>query len=44
VPFVLDGLAAGQPVMVAVIQQRIDLLRAALGPDAAAAVDGQPPV
>ena len=38
VPFILDGLAAGQPVMVAVIQQRIDLLRAALGPDAAAAV------
>ena len=29
---------AGQPVMVAVIQPRIDLLRAALGPDAAAAV------
>ena len=37
-PFILDGLAAGQPVMVAVIQQRIDLFRAALGPDAAAAV------
>jgi len=30
VPFVLDGLAGDQPVMVAVIQQRIDLLRAAL--------------
>ncbi len=38
VPFILDGVTAGQPVMVAVIQQRIDLLRAALGPDAAAAV------
>jgi anti-sigma regulatory factor (Ser/Thr protein kinase) len=38
VPFILDGLVAGQPVMVAVIQQRIDLLRTALGPDAAAAV------
>jgi anti-sigma regulatory factor (Ser/Thr protein kinase) len=37
-PFILDGLAAGQPVMVAVIQQRIDLLRAALGADTAAAV------
>lgn len=30
VPFVLDGLAGGQPVMVAVIQPRIDLLRAVL--------------
>ena len=38
VPFILDGLSAGQPVMVAVIQKRIDLLRTALGPDAAAAV------
>ncbi len=32
VPFVLDGLAGGQPVMVAVIQPRIDLLRDALRP------------
>jgi anti-sigma regulatory factor (Ser/Thr protein kinase) len=37
-PFVLDGLRRAQPVMVAVIQQRIDLLRAALGRDAAARV------
>ena len=29
VPFVLDGLASDQQVMVAVIQQRIDLLRGA---------------
>ncbi len=33
VPFVLDGLASDQPVMVAVIQQRINLLRAALPPE-----------
>jgi anti-sigma regulatory factor (Ser/Thr protein kinase) len=38
VPFILNGLVAGQPVMVAVIQQRIDLLKTALGADAAAAV------
>jgi len=34
VPFILEGLRAGQPVMVAVIAPRIDLLRAALGGDA----------
>ncbi|MFD1151494.1 anti-sigma factor RsbA family regulatory protein [Saccharothrix hoggarensis] len=31
VPFVRDGLAAGEPVLVAVPQRGIDLLRAALG-------------
>ena len=31
VPFIRDGLRAGQPVLVAVIQARIELLRAALG-------------
>jgi anti-sigma regulatory factor (Ser/Thr protein kinase) len=35
VPFVRDGIAAGQPVMVAVIGQRTDQLRAALGADVA---------
>ena len=34
VPFILDGLAAGEPVMVAVIEPRIRLLRDALGADA----------
>jgi anti-sigma regulatory factor (Ser/Thr protein kinase) len=34
VPFVRDGLRASQPVLVAVIQARIHLLRAALGADA----------
>ncbi|MDP9240957.1 MAG: sensor histidine kinase [Actinomycetota bacterium] len=33
VPFVTDGLAAGQPVMVAVAQPRLDLIREALGAD-----------
>lgn len=37
-PFVLDGVAAGQPVMAAVVPRRIDLLREALG-GAATAVD-----
>ena len=31
-PFVREGIDLGQPVMVAVIAQRIALLRAALGP------------
>jgi anti-sigma regulatory factor (Ser/Thr protein kinase) len=34
VPFITDGLQAGQPVLVAVTPARIDLLRAALGEDA----------
>lgn len=34
VPFITDGLAAGQAVMVAVIPERWDHLRAALGSDA----------
>jgi anti-sigma regulatory factor (Ser/Thr protein kinase) len=34
VPFIRDGLRAGQPVLLAVIQGRIELLRAALGDDA----------
>lgn len=34
VPFVHDGLAAGEPVLVAVPQRGIDLLRSALGRDA----------
>ena len=34
-PFVQDGLALGQPVMVAVIEPRLRLLREALGGDAA---------
>ncbi|QFZ24329.1 sensor histidine kinase [Saccharothrix syringae] len=34
VPFVCEGLAAGEPVLVAVPQERIDLLRSALGPAA----------
>ena len=38
VPFVLDGLAAGQPVMAALVPHHIDLLHDALG-DAATAVD-----
>ena len=29
VPFILEGVAAGQPVMVAVIPERVDLLRGA---------------
>ncbi|MGS0687497.1 anti-sigma factor RsbA family regulatory protein [Nakamurella sp. GG22] len=33
-PFVLDGLALHQPVMVAVVEPRASALRAALGPDA----------
>lgn len=37
-PFVLEGVAAGQPVMAAVVPRRIDLLRDALG-DAASAVE-----
>lgn len=36
VPFVRAGVAAGQPVMVALRPTRADPLRAALGPDAAA--------
>ncbi len=36
-PFVRDGIAAGEPVMVAVIEQRADRLRDALGADAAEA-------
>lgn len=35
VPFVRDGIAAGEPVMVAVIEERAEPLREALGPDAA---------
>ncbi len=35
IPFITDGLAAGQPVMVAVAQPRLDLIRVALGADAA---------
>jgi anti-sigma regulatory factor (Ser/Thr protein kinase) len=31
VPFILEGLGSGQPVMVAVIAARIELLRAAMG-------------
>jgi anti-sigma regulatory factor (Ser/Thr protein kinase) len=34
VPFIRDGLRASQPVLVAVTQARIELLRAALGDDA----------
>ena len=34
VPCIRDGLRASQPVLVAVIRERIDLLRAALGADA----------
>ena len=34
VPFVLDGVALGQPVMVAVTAPRLDRLRAAVGSDA----------
>jgi anti-sigma regulatory factor (Ser/Thr protein kinase) len=34
VPFIREGLGAGQPVMVAVIASRIELLRAAMGTDA----------
>jgi anti-sigma regulatory factor (Ser/Thr protein kinase) len=36
VPFVLEGISVGQPVMVAVIEPRVELLRDALGPDAGA--------
>jgi anti-sigma regulatory factor (Ser/Thr protein kinase) len=35
VPFVRDGIAAGEPVMVALIEQRAAPLRDALGPDSA---------
>jgi anti-sigma regulatory factor (Ser/Thr protein kinase) len=35
VPFVRDGTAAGEPVLVAVIPERAEPLRDALGPDAA---------
>ncbi len=35
VDFVRDGVALGQPVMVAVVPERLDALRAALGADAA---------
>lgn len=35
VPFVRDGVAAGQPVMVALVPDRVDLLRRALGSDCA---------
>ena len=31
VPFVLDGVALGQPVMVALVPERLELLRAAVG-------------
>jgi len=34
VPFITDGLAAGQPVMVAVAEPRLELIRVALGADA----------
>jgi anti-sigma regulatory factor (Ser/Thr protein kinase) len=34
VPFIREGLSAGQPVMVAVIRPRLDLLRSELGEDA----------
>jgi len=36
VPFVLDGVALGQPVMVAVSAPRLTKLQAAVGPDASA--------
>lgn len=36
VPFVREGLEAGEPVLVAVPRQRVELLRAQLGGDAAA--------
>ena len=39
VPFVSEGLAAGQPVLVAVTPPRIDVLRDALGKEAAAVVE-----
>jgi anti-sigma regulatory factor (Ser/Thr protein kinase) len=35
VPFLRDGLEAGEPMLVAVPQPRLDLLRDALGPDGA---------
>src|SRR4051812_23883915 len=35
VPFVRDGIASGEPVMVAVIEERAALLRDALGSDGA---------
>ena len=38
VPFVLEGVAAGQPVLIAMVPRHIDLLRGALG-DAATAVE-----
>lgn len=31
VPFILDGVAAGQPVMVALVRERLQLLRTAVG-------------
>ena len=34
VPFVQDGVRQGQPVLVALIAERVELLRDALGPDA----------
>jgi anti-sigma regulatory factor (Ser/Thr protein kinase) len=36
VPFVSEGVAAGQPVMAAMVPSRIELLRSALGDDASA--------
>ena len=36
VPFIRDGLAAGEPVLVATSAEKIELLRAELGPDAEA--------
>jgi anti-sigma regulatory factor (Ser/Thr protein kinase) len=38
VPFVHEGVAAGQPVMVALVPDRLELLRAAVGADCASRV------
>ena len=35
VPFILDGVAAGQPVMVALVPERLQLLRTAVGAESA---------
>jgi anti-sigma regulatory factor (Ser/Thr protein kinase) len=35
VPFILDGVAAGQPVMVALVPERLQLLRSAVGAEGA---------
>ena len=33
-PFILEGVHAGQPVLAAVVPERVELLQRALGPDA----------